>query len=108
MIENEDFEILEEEADLSKGQLAPILILKGKYEGVKFKYGTVEVNKHPDKEALVRLKFQFVVIDDNGIEGEIDKEKEFVEVAGAILNSLLLSRYSEGEFVEVGENNGNW
>lgn len=107
MIEGEDFAILKEEVDLEKGQLAPIHILKGKYAGVKFKFGTVEVNKHPDKAALVRLKFQFVVIDKNGLEAEIDKEKEFVEVAGEILNKIILDRYSKGGFVKTGEYDGN-
>lgn len=107
MLEGRDFEILNGEADLEKGRLAPILILKGKYTGVKFTYGTVEVNKHPDKGAVVRLKFQFVVLDDNGLEGEIDKEKEFVDTAGEILNRLILDNYAQGEFVKVGEYNGD-
>lgn len=107
MIEGEDFTILKEEADLENGQLAPILILKGKYAGVKFKYGTVEVNKHPDKAALVRLKFQYVLIDNAGLDYEVDKEKEFVEVAGEILNKIILDRYSKGGFVKTGEYNGN-
>lgn len=107
MLEGIDFEVLEEEADPEQGQLAPILILNGKYEGVKFKYGTVEVNRHPDKDAIVRLKFQFVVIDKNGIESEIDKEKDFVDTAGQILNKIILDRYYDGEFVKVGEYYGN-
>lgn len=107
MLEGRDFEVLEEEADLEQGQLAPILILDGKYKGVKFKYGKVEVNKHPEKGALLRLKFQFVVMDKNGIESEIDKEKDFVDMIGQILNNIILDRYYDGEFVKVGEYDGN-
>lgn len=105
MLEGRDFKILTEEAVPEEGQLAPVLILVGKYKGVKFKYGTVEVNKHPVKDALVRLKFQFVVLDKNEMEGEIDKEKEFVKTAGDILNNIILSRYNDGQFVKVGEYN---
>lgn len=107
MIEGRDFEVLSKEADLSQGQLAPIRILIGKYKGVKYKYGTVEANQHSEKGAVLRLKFQYVVLDKNGIEEEIDKQKEFVDTIGEILNKIILDRYSKGEFVKVGENNGN-
>lgn len=107
MLEGRDFEVLEEEADLEQGQLAPIFILDGKYKGVKYKYGTVEINKHPDKAALVRLKFQFVIMDKNGLEDEIDKEKDFVDMAGQILNKIILDRYYDGKLVKVGEYDGN-
>jgi len=103
MLEGRDFVVLQEEADLSKGQLAPIEILTGKYKGVKYKYGTVEANRHPQKGAVLQLKFQFVVLDKNGIEDEIDKKKEFVDTIGEILNKILLDRYyNQGKLIRVG------
>ena len=107
MREGEDFDILKEEADLEKGQLSPVLILKGSYAGVKFKYGKVEANKHPDKGAVLRLNFEFAIIDSNGLEDDFDKKQDFVNVVGEILNKIILDSYYNGEFVKVGEYNGN-
>lgn len=103
MQRDKDYEILEAEADLERGQLSPVRILKGPYAGVKYKYGSVEAGRHPDKGALIRFKFQYVLLDANGLEGEIEKDKEFVETVGQILNSIMLESYQNGAFIPVGE-----
>lgn len=104
MREGDDFVVLEEEADLEKGQLAPVEILTGKYKGVKFKFGKVEVNRLNEKAAVLRLKFEYAIVDFNNMDTEIEKQKEFVDTAGEILNKILIDRYyNKGKIVNVGE-----
>lgn len=103
MLEGTDFQILEDKYDEEQGKLAPVRILSGKYAGVEYTYGVVQADQHPEKGAVLQLKFQYAVIDDNGL--DVDTE-EFVGDIGQILNKIILDRYFNGQFVKIGESNG--
>ena len=71
---------------------------KTKYNGVVYKYGKVTL---PDESALsanehLNLKFDYDILDTNGISKEILEGKEFHKLIGDILYHVIIAQSEDG------------
>jgi hypothetical protein len=72
--------------------LASIEILTGNYKDVEFTFGSINVNEDI-KNSEATISFDYAVHNDETLEGN----KDFEEVLGAIMNSLLHHSIEEAE-----------
>ena len=71
---------------------------KTKYNGVVYKYGKVTL---PDESALsenkhLNLKFDYDILDTNGVSKEILEGKEFHKLIGDILYHVIIAQSEDG------------
>ena len=89
------YEVLFDEMNNAKDQLAPVKILDGKYKGMIYSYGMVQVipkfesfaNVMDDDELV--LKFEYNVLDESEIKD--DKSEELEELLGDILMDIIIN-----------------
>ena len=73
-----------------KDNWTSILITKGNYEGVIYRYGRVSVSEKENNEGNLPLSFKFNVLDyNNHNEEELNASVEFKDTIGDILVEIL-------------------
>ena len=73
-----------------KDNCTSILITKGNYEGVIYRYGRVSVSEKENNEGNLPLSFKFNVLDyNNHNEEELNASVEFKDTIGDILVEIL-------------------
>ena len=76
--------------------LAEVQILKGKYEGVTYTYGTISSVQQNDDET-VNLSFEFDITESKDFEPDVlEKDEDFTTEIGEILVSII-SQASENQ-----------
>lgn len=99
IIENENYKIHYELADVANNRVAPIELLTGKYKGVIYQYGKSDVKKIDEEKG--KLIFQYFIIDYAGHKEKVlDKSKDFVEYIGKILNEIMIAHYENDLTIE--------
>ena len=74
-----------------------ILITKGNYEGVIYRYGRVSVSEKENNEGNLPLSFKFNVLDyNNHNEEELNASVEFKDTIGDILVEILDKQLEAG------------
>ena len=86
------------ESENIKDQTCIGLTEKTDYSGVVYKYGKVTI---PDESALsenkhLNLKFDYDILDTNGISKEILEGKEFHKLIGDILYHVIIAQAEDG------------
>ncbi len=96
-----DFELFED----PKHDSVCIKLLKGKYEGVKYKYNSVGVKEDPKKTKSENLMMtmDYQVVDYNNLPVSIEKEEEFNNVVFNVVYALLMLQQNEAENVNTTE-----
>ena len=80
-----------------KDKWTSILITKGDYEGVIYRYGRVSVAKKENDEGNLPLSFEFNVLDyNNHNEEELNASVEFKDTIGDILVEILDEQLETG------------
>lgn len=73
-----------------------IKLLKGKYQGITYYYGTVNIQEQGE---FANLKFEYRLIDSgNYTEHQLNSDSKFVKIIGDILREILLTeeaRYAD-------------
>ena len=72
-----------------------ITILLGKYRGVTYYYGTLQVQ---EQMGFANLKFEYKVIDTGSYsESDLNSSSDFVKIIGDILTEILISEEAKNE-----------
>ena len=80
-----------------KDKWTSILITKGDYEGVIYRYGRVSVAEEENEDGKMPLSFQYNVIDEVGHDKEeLEKSNEFKNTLGDILVDILDEQLEAG------------
>ena len=94
------YEVLFDEMNNAKGQLAPVKILDGKYKGMLYSYGMVQIvpkfdsfeNVTDDDE--LTLKFEYNVMKESDVED--DKSDELENLLGDVLMDIIINTDTSG------------
>ena len=87
-ITDEDFTVMESDEE----DFYAVRIDKGMYSGVIFKFGKIDIKENDDgKGAACSFEYNAVYSPENFTLEELDKDTEFGELAGEVLNFLLVS-----------------
>ena len=76
----------------------------GKYQGVVYKYGKVSFGEKEDKNGNLPLKFEWQVLDSNGLPKEMMGE-DFFNLIGDILYDILDQQLKDGSLQYVNTDN---
>ena len=80
-----------------KEQWASIMITKGDYEGIIYKYGRVSVADKENEDGTMPLSFNYQVIDSNGhVKETLDDSIDFKNTIGDILVEIIEEQMEAG------------
>jgi hypothetical protein len=89
------YKILFDSINSKEDEIAPIVILSGKFEDVIYNYKVVKFNMDTDPP---RLTFEYEIM---GGEEDIDNTQDFIKVIGDILVDIITNKdIKEGEVNE--------
>ena len=74
--------------------------LAGKYQGVVFQFGKVSFGKEEDENGNLPLKFEWQVLDSNGLPKELMGE-DFFNLIGDILYDIMEKQLEDGSLQYV-------
>ena len=79
-------------------------IKEGKFAGVIYKYGKVSFGKEEDENGNLPLKFEWQVLDSNGLPKELMGE-DFFNLIGDVLYDILDQQLKDGNLQYVNTDN---
>ena len=89
------YEVLFDEMNNAKDQLAPVKILDGKYKGMLYSYGMVQiVPKFDSDDDELTLKFEYNVMKESDVED--DKSDELENLLGDVLMDIIINTDTSG------------
>lgn len=105
------YEVLFDEMNNAKDQLAPVKILDGKYKGMLYSYGMVQIvpkfdsfeNVTDDDE--LTLKFEYNVMKESDVED--DKSDELENLLGDVLMDIIINTDTSGGRIGSERTNSN-
>ena len=77
----------------------------GKYQGIVYKYGKVSFGNEEDEDGNLPLKFEWQILDSNGLPKELMGE-DFFNLIGDVLYDILDQQLKDGSLQYV--NTDNW
>jgi hypothetical protein len=83
-----------------------VKLLKGKYEGVKYRYNSLGVKEDPAKSKAdsLMMTMDYKVLDYGKLSKEIEKEEEFNNTVFNVVYALIMLQQNASSKEEVDEN----